>query len=151
MFILLGCQILLFVIPDLLLKLINLNPLNIFICFEKCLNELELYNKEIFPNLIIDIIPILTFNFIRLSELQELLFNLYIVFRFSFSVAVSYQQCFNYYLFIFVIKKSSKKCVILSLYRNILFELYIFVIEKCFNFFNFLNFIIIFLKISKNI
>tara|TARA_B100001248_G_C27293628_1_gene413689 strand:- start:131 stop:922 length:792 start_codon:yes stop_codon:yes gene_type:complete len=75
----LSILILLFVIPDLLLKLINLNSLNIFICFEKCLNELELYNKEIFPNLIIDIIPILTFNFIRLSELQELLFNLYIV------------------------------------------------------------------------
>ena len=74
----LSILILLFVIPDLLLKVINLNSINIFICFEKCLYELEYYNKDIFPNLIIDIIPIITFNFIRLSELQELLFNLYI-------------------------------------------------------------------------
>ena len=40
---------------------------------------MKLYNMNIIPNLLIDIKPILTFNFIRLSELQELLLNLYIV------------------------------------------------------------------------
>ena len=75
----LSILILLFVIPDLVLKIVNVNTMNIFVCFEKCLYELELYNKDIFPNLIIDVTTIITFNFIRLSELQELLFNLYIV------------------------------------------------------------------------
>mgnify|MGYP001168201278 FL=1 len=75
----LSFLILFFVIPDLLIKIINLNAIYIFVCFEKCLYEMKLYNMNIIPNLLIDIRPILTFNFIRLSELQELLLNLYIV------------------------------------------------------------------------
>ena len=75
----LSFLILFFVIPDLLIKIINLNAIYIFVCFEKCIHDMKFYNMNIIPNLLIDIRPILTFNFIRLSELQELLLNLYIV------------------------------------------------------------------------
>ena len=75
----LSILILLFVIPDLLIKIINLNAIYLFVCFEKCIHDMKIYNMNIIPNLLIDIRPILTFNFIRLSELQELLLNLYIV------------------------------------------------------------------------
>ena len=63
--------ILLFVIPDKLVDIFSLAP-----------GHPALNNNEIFLNIFYEII---SFNFIRLSELQELLFNLYIL-------------CHSYYL-----------------------------------------------------
>ena len=64
----LSFLILLFVIPDFLIDIFNIEPFY--------------YSWEIEKhpfNFSIDLIQIISFNFVRLSELQELLFNLYIL------------------------------------------------------------------------
>ena len=64
----LSFLILLFVIPDFLIDILNIEPFY--------------YSWEIEKhpfNFSIDLIQIISFNFVRLSELQELLFNLYIL------------------------------------------------------------------------
>lgn len=64
----LSCLILLFVIPDLIIDIFDIKPF--FLSWE----------VERHPfNFSVDLTQLLTFTFIRLSELQELLFNFYII------------------------------------------------------------------------
>ena len=62
--------ILIFVLPDLILDILDIKPF--FLVWE--------IDKHPW-NFSIDLIQLLSFNFIRLSELQELLFNFYIIFH----------------------------------------------------------------------
>ena len=62
--------ILIFVLPDLILDIFDIKPF--FLVWE--------IDKHPW-NFSIDLIQLLSFNFIRLSELQELLFNFYIIFH----------------------------------------------------------------------
>ena len=64
----LSCLILLFVIPDLIRDIFDIKPF--FLSWE----------VDIYPFYVsVDLTQLLSFTFIRLSELQELLFNLYII------------------------------------------------------------------------
>ena len=65
----LSCLILLFVIPDLIRDIFDIKPF--FFSWEVANHSSSYFS--------VDLTQLLTFTFIRLSELQELLFNLYII------------------------------------------------------------------------